>query len=232
MTHAIIRIQYLIFGGFFFALGYGLLLYQKWLPIGSPAYIRLSMIHGTIIVFFGIVPALFMGLGHYILPNIRGGQMRFPSLEWIALGLLYASALFALIAFLLPGTTALDLALGLNLIAPMICSVNFIATAINPAVQAQETIKLWCVKSALFILSLVLFINFLLLEIAGALKLENQVLDAGLALRYPEEIDTHLPLVWKHVFWFMGHPEVIIILLLLAGFFADGLLFVLRRITA
>jgi heme/copper-type cytochrome/quinol oxidase subunit 1 len=99
MTREMIKAQYLIMGGFFFVLGYGLHFYLRWCPtVVSTEHLWLEFIHGTIMVFFGIVPAAFLGLSYHVITPVRGSQMFFPQLDRIALFLFYPSALLILIA--------------------------------------------------------------------------------------------------------------------------------------
>jgi cytochrome c oxidase subunit 1 len=144
--------QYLVIGGLLFVLGFGAKFYLKWhlLP-GSPAHSEMNAMHGTVIVFFGIVPMAFASLGYYLMPIGRDVQMAFPRLDSIGLWLFYCSAIIALAALMVPANSILIGALAVNLAFVIVCCVNFVATLIR-----VRTVSWWQMRSlvwALFALS-------------------------------------------------------------------------------
>jgi cytochrome c oxidase subunit I len=224
-----IRLNYLIAGSLLFALGYCLLWIERWyLPAASEKYQWFSAIHGTIMVFFGIVPVAFLWLGYYVIPSARGSKMFFPQLDTIALCLFYMSVIGIIIAIFIPATRVLSVAMSLNLASAMICCLNFIATVVLPSDLPVKFISLRSVMWALVVLSSILFVNFLMLEIAAFMQVTGH-LNGSASARISPPL---LPIFWKHLFWFMGHPEVIILLMVSLGLSMDGLGFIYRRLLA
>jgi hypothetical protein len=175
-------------------------------------------------VFFGLIPALFVATSYCLLPVV--GQVPRIPLDRIALGFFYMSVALLFLSLILGSRLFLDLALALNLAFGIVAAVSFVArtTGTNkPSRFPASTIA--CLGVAVFILA-----DFALLEFAAL----QQLFSGSSNGNFEGYQDLSLiPVVWKHVIWFMGHPEVIVIFFLMSGLLVDGLRFVLfRRVAA
>jgi len=198
-------------------------------------YNALVTMHGTIMVFFVAMPILLGGFGNFLLPIMVGApDMAFPRLNRMSVWTLGFASLVLLSSFLVPGGAAaagwtgypplsadaiytgvglgLDLwlvALALEFASFLMGGVNFLVTAINMRAPGLRLMRLplmvWMQLTAA-----VLFMLSVGPLVAGAIMLLlDRVLGTGFFL--PERGGD--PLLWQHLFWFFGHPEVYVVLL-------------------
>ena len=128
--HKIIGLQYGITGFFFLLFGFCLMLLMRWQLAypGEPIpwigkflgesrapggimlpefYNELGAMHGTIMVFLGVVPLVFGAFGNYFVPlQIGAPDMAFPKLNMTSYWLLFTGGLIMLASFFLPGGAA------------------------------------------------------------------------------------------------------------------------------
>jgi cytochrome c oxidase subunit I len=198
-------------------------------------YNQLVTMHGTIMVFFVAMPILLGGLGNFLLPIMVGADdMAFPRLNMMSFWTICTAALVLLSSFFIPGGPASAgwtgytplsdnpiytgvnwginlwlLALALEFSSFLMGGINFLTTAINMRAPGLSFFRLplmvWMQLTAalLFMLSVGPLI-------AGAVML---LLDriVGTSFFLPDRGGD--PLLWQHLFWFFGHPEVYVILL-------------------
>ena len=202
------------------------------------AYNALLTIHGTIMVFFVAMPILIGALGNFLVPLMIGARdMAFPRLNMTSFWLLCAASLVLLSSMFLPGGAAgagwtsypplsarteystvqlgqafWILALALEFVSFLMGGVNLLTTAITMRAPGMTMMRLplmvWMQMCAA-----VLFMLSVGPTIAGAILL---LLDsvAGTSFFVPNADGTGGdPLLWQHLFWFFGHPEVYVILL-------------------
>ena len=198
-------------------------------------YNMLVTMHGTIMVFFVAMPILLGAFGNFLIPLMIGAQdMAFPRLNMLSVWTFALSSLVLLISFFVPGGaaaagwtgypplsakaiyTGVDwglnlwiLALALEFASFLMGGINFLTTTINMRAPGLSMFRLpllvW-----MQITAAVLFMLSVGPLIAGAVML---LLDrvAGTSFYLPEGGGD--PLLWQHLFWFFGHPEVYVILL-------------------
>ncbi len=206
-----------------------------WGFIGADFYTMLVTMHGTIMVFFVAMPILLGAFGNFLIPLMVGARdMAFPRLNMLSVWTFALSSLVLLISFFVPGGaasagwtgypplsakpiyTGVDwglnlwiLALALEFSSFLMGGVNFLTTTINLRVPGLSMLRLpllvW-----MQITAAVLFMLSVGPLIAGAVML---LLDrvVGTSFYLPEGGGD--PLLWQHLFWFFGHPEVYVILL-------------------
>jgi len=206
-----------------------------WGFIGPEFYNMLVTMHGTIMVFFVAMPILLGAFGNFLIPLMVGARdMAFPRLNMLSVWTLALSSLVLLISFFVPGGAASAgwtgypplsakpiytgvnwglnlwiLALALEFASFLMGGVNFLTTPINLRALGLSMFRLplliWMQMTAA-----ILFMLSVGPLIAGAVML---LLDrvAGTSFYLPEGGGD--PILWQHLFWFFGHPEVYVILM-------------------
>lgn len=249
VDHKRIGILYIATAGLFFALsGFLALLIRSQLAqsdggvITGDAYNEVVTMHGTGMVFFVIVPIL-AGLGNFLVPLMIGApDMAFPRVNALSYwfyafgGLVFLFSFFAAGGAADSGWTAyaplsvIDqgngqdlwiLAIHILTLSSMLGAINFIVTIHNMRAPGMSWMRL-----PLFVWSIEIYAAMLLLVLpvlsAGLtlLLLERQFPETFEFFR-PENGDGGSPVLFQHVFWFFGHPEVYIMILPAMGIVSE-----------
>ena len=203
--------------------------------ITPDAYNTLVTMHGTIMVFFVAMPLLLGVFGNFCIPLMVGaGDMAFPRLNMVSVWTLFVGALILFASFFVPGGAAAAgwtayaplsanpsltpavlgqdmwiLALALEFSSFLMGGVNFVTTALNMRAPGMGLWRLpllvWyeITASVLFLLSVGPLIG------GAVMLLLDRLVGAGFFL--PAKGGD--PLLWEHLFWFFGHPEVYVVAL-------------------
>ncbi|MCZ7589712.1 MAG: cytochrome c oxidase subunit I [Gaiella sp.] len=250
VDHKRIGILYIGTAGFFLAIaGFLALLIRTQLaqPDGAvvtgDSYNEVVTMHGTGMVFFVMVPVL-AGLGNFLVPLMIGApDMAFPRLNALSYWLYAFAGLVYCFSFLAAGGAAntgwtayppLSLAalgngqdlwiLSIHILtlSSMAGAINFIVTIHNMRTAGMSWMRL-----PLFVWSIEIYAWLLLLVLpvlsAGLtlLLLERQFPDTFQFFR-PEDVAAGgSPVLFQHVFWFFGHPEVYIMVLPVFGIISE-----------
>jgi len=271
--HKVIGIQYGITALLFLLFGFTLMMIMRWqlaypgqsIPLiggllgDSRApdgimlpefYNQLGAMHGTIMVFLGVVPLAVGAFGNYVMPlQIGAPDMAFPKLNMMSYWIYAVGGLTMLSSFLLPGGSA---ASGWTSYAPlsviattgqtvwlfgMVClitssllgSVNFITTIFQLRAKGLSFMRLPFFVWAQLVTSFLLLLAFPPLEAAGVLQLMDRL--AGTSFFMPSGLVVSgqplansgggNPLLWQHLFWFLAHPEVYVLILPAMGIVAE-----------
>jgi cytochrome c oxidase subunit I len=271
--HKVIGIQYGFTSLLFLLFGFTLMMVMRWqlaypgqpIPIiGSwlgddrapqgimlpEFYNQLGAMHGTIMVFLGIVPLAVGAFGNYVMPlQIGAPDMAFPKLNMMSYWVYFMGGVTMLTSFVMPGGAAnsgwtsypplSDIAtigqtvwlIGMVFLitSSLLGSVNFIVTIIQLRAKGLTFMRLPFFVWAQFVTSFLLLLAFPPLEAAGVLQLMDRLagtsffLPSGLVVTgQPLNVSGGgSPLLWQHLFWFLAHPEVYVLILPAMGIVAE-----------
>ncbi|MEE8473915.1 MAG: cbb3-type cytochrome c oxidase subunit I [Myxococcota bacterium] len=204
--------------------------------IVSPAeYNALVTNHGTIMIFWVAMPVLLAAFGNFLIPLMIGcDDMVFPRINRLSYQLFLLSAVVLIISFFVPGggfggawtaypplsakaeynltpmgSTFWVVAVALEFIAFLLGGINFVTTAMNSRAPGMKMYDIPMVVWMIVIAS-ILFMASVGPLIAGAIML---LMDQNLGTAFYDPNRGGDPVLWQHLFWFFGHPEVYVVLL-------------------
>jgi cytochrome c oxidase subunit 1 len=278
--HKVIGIQYAISGFVFLLFGFCLMMLMRWqlaypgkpLPIigklfgnSMPGgvmtpefYNSLGAMHGTIMVFLGIIPIAFAGFGNYIVPlQIGAPDMAFPKINMFSYWAFVLGAVTLLASFFLPMgaaasgwssyTPLADIEqlghghsiltgqsfwlIGMVFLATssVLGSINFITTIVQVRARGMTWMRLPFFVWTQFVAAFLLLLAFPPMEAGTIMQLMDRI--AGTSFYLPSGLVVNgqkmvvagggAPLLWQHLFWFLIHPEVYVLVLPAMGIVAE-----------
>ncbi|MEE8536922.1 MAG: cbb3-type cytochrome c oxidase subunit I, partial [Acidobacteriota bacterium] len=211
--------------------------------MGENAYNAAFTMHATIMVFFVIMPLLIGAFGNFLIPLMIGARdMAFPFLNLLSFWVALVAGILMLAGFWVPGghaaagwTAYVPLSAdpqwtgvdwGQNLwcislivlgISSLMGAINYITTIINMRAPGMTLFRMPLVIWSLFITAILLLLALPVLTSAVAMLLFDRM--AGTA--FYNFTGGGQPLMWQHLFWFFGHPEVYIMILPAMGIASD-----------
>ena len=283
VDHKVIGIQYAVTGLLFLLFGFTLMMIMRfqlaypgrpipfigsWFgPDKAPGgimlpefYNQLGAMHGTIMVFLGVVPLAVGGFGNFVVPlQIGAPDMAFPKLNMMSYWVYFLGGVTMLASFFLPGGAAQSGWTSyppLSVIAPtgqtgwlvgmiflitssLLGSVNFIVTIVQLRAKGLSYMRLPFFVWAQLVTAFLLLLAFPPLEAAGILQLMDRL--AGTSFFLPSglvvtnQVLTGMtgtaagatragggnPILWQHLFWFLAHPEVYVLILPAMGIVSE-----------
>jgi cytochrome c oxidase subunit 1 len=284
--HKVIGIQYGISGLLFLLFGFCLIMLMRWqlaypgqaLPVIGHAlgkffgagsmpdgkmtpefYNSLGAMHGTIMVFLGVVPIAFAAFGNFVVPlQIGAPDMTFPKINAASYWAFFVGGVIMLVSFFVPGgaakggwTSYTPLAViadqGPNyhpifngqtlwllgfiflITSSLLGAVNFITTIIQLRAPGLTWMRLPFFVWTQFVTAFLLLLAFPPLEAAVIMQFMDRVastsffMASGLVVNgAPVQISGGgSPLLWQHLFWFLAHPEVYVLILPGMGIVAE-----------
>jgi cytochrome c oxidase subunit I len=268
--HKVIGIQYGFTALCFLLFGFTLMMMMRWsiaypnqpIPlvgkllkasggiIAPELYNQLGAMHGTIMVFLGIVPLAVGAFGNYIVPlQIGAPDMAFPKLNMASYWSYFIGGVLMLSSFFAPGGAAQsgwtsypplsDIAptgqtiwlfgMLFLIISSVLGSMNFLVTIIQLRAPGLTWMRLPFFVWAQFVTSFLLLLAFPALQAAAVLQMMDRL--AGTSFFLPSGLvisgqQLHVagggsPLLWQHLFWFLAHPEVYVLILPAFGIVAE-----------
>ena len=267
--HKIIGIQYGITSLVWLLFGFGLMMIMRYqlaypdtpVPIVGALlgdggllppemYNSLGAMHGTIMIFLGVVPLAFGAFGNYFVPlQIGAIDMAFPKLNAASYWTYFAGSVIMAAGFFVPGGAANSgwtsypplaeiatmgqtvwlIGMVMLITSSLLGSVNILVTVIQLRTDGMTWMKLPIFVWTQFITAFLLLLAFPPLEAAGVLQLMDRL--AGTSFFMPSglvvtgEVMTNAgggsPLLWQHLFWFLAHPEVYVLILPAFGIVAE-----------
>jgi len=199
--------------------------------------------HGSIMIFWVAMPVLIAGFGNFLIPLMCGvDDMVFPRINRLSYQLFLLSALVLLASLFVPGggfggawtaypplsassrynltpmgSTMWVLAVALEFVAFLLGGINFITTSMNARAPGMRAFDVPLVVWMIVVASL-LFMASVGPLIAGAVML---LFDQNLGTGFFNPQRGGDPVLWQHLFWFFGHPEVYVVLLPAMGIVAE-----------
>jgi cytochrome c oxidase subunit 1 len=206
-------------------------------------YNAMFTMHATIMIFFVVIPILVGCFGNFLIPLMIGArEMAFPKLNmlsfWVGAvaGLILLSSFFATGGSAAAGWTSYaplsavaiytGVDWGQNLwcisiivlgVSSLMGSINYITTIVNMRTEGMNFFRLPLVIWSLFITAILSLLALPMLMTVLALLLFDRM--GGTHFFLPAGGGE--PLLWQHLFWFSGHPEVYVMILPAMGIVSD-----------
>jgi cytochrome c oxidase subunit 1 len=191
--------------------------------------------HGILMMFFVVIPALFGGFGNYFMPlQIGAPDMAFPRMNNLSFWLYVFGTTLAVCSILAPGGNGqLGSGVGWVLYPPLsvresgmsmdfaifavhvsgassiLGAINMITTFLNMRAPGMTLFKVPLFSWSIFVTSWLILLSLPVL--AGAITM--LLMDRNFGFAFFDPAGGGDPVLYQHILWFFGHPEVYIIIL-------------------
>jgi cytochrome c oxidase subunit 1 len=191
--------------------------------------------HGILMMFFVVIPALFGGFGNYFMPlQIGAPDMAFPRMNNLSFWLYVTGTTLAICSVLAPGGNdqsgsgvgwvlypplstneagfSMDLAIfavHVSGASSILGAINMITTFLNMRAPGMSLFKVPLFSWSIFVTSWLILLSLPVL--AGAITM--LLMDRNFGFTFFDPAGGGDPVLYQHILWFFGHPEVYIIIL-------------------
>ncbi|WP_317971281.1 cytochrome c oxidase subunit I [Paenibacillus sp. CCS19] len=238
VDHKKIGILYLLAGGFFFLVG-GLeaimIRIQLWRPlndfVSADTFNELLTMHGTTMIFLAAMPMLFALMNAVIPLQIGARDVAFPFVNALGFWTFFAGGVLLNVSWFTGGapdagwTSYVPLAsptyntdygvdyyvIGLQIagIGTLVGGINFLVTIINMRAPGMTFMRMPMFTWTIFITSALILFAFPALTVGLVALMFDRLFDAN----FFEVANGGNAVLWEHIFWIFGHPEVYILIL-------------------
>ena len=270
VDHKIIGLQYGVTSLLFLLFGFCLMMVMRWqlaYPEEAVPYVgkllgdggillpeiynSLGAMHGTIMIFLGIVPLAVGAFGNYFVPlQIGAPDMAFPKLNMASYWSYFIGGVIMIASFFSPegaarsgwtsypplanfesGQTMWLIGMVFLITSSLLGSINIITTVVQLRAPGLTWMRLPFFVWSQFITAFLLVMAFPPLEAAAVLQLMDRVVGTSFFLPSGLVVSGEVlnvsgggsPLLWQHLFWFLAHPEVYVLILPGMGIVAEVL---------
>ncbi|MCH7683686.1 MAG: cbb3-type cytochrome c oxidase subunit I [Gemmatimonadetes bacterium] len=263
--HKIIGIQFLLMSFVFLLFGGLMAMMMRWqlgfpdrpLPAGqllpetmAPGgillpefYNSLVTMHGTIMVFFAIMPLLVGVFGNFLIPlKIGAPDMAFPRLNMASFWIAFSAGILMMAGFFVEGGHAAAgwtayaplsadpewtgvsggqqiwlLSIAILGLASIMGAMNYITTVVNLRAPGMTWFRMPLSIWSLFITAILVLLAIPILSGAAIMLFFDQTIGT----HFFDWTDGGQVILWQHLFWYFGHPEVYILILPAMGMVSD-----------
>ncbi|MED4877210.1 cytochrome c oxidase subunit I [Anoxybacillus geothermalis] len=245
VDHKKIAHLYLIAGGFFFLLG-GLEALFIRIQLAKPnsdflvggLYNEVLTMHGTTMIFLAAMPLVFAFMNAVVPLQIGARDVAFPFLNALGFWLFFFGGVFLNCSWFLGGapdagwtsyaSLALDskahhgvdfytLGLQISGIGTLIGGINFLVTIINMRAPGMTFMRMPMFTWATFVTSALILFAFPPLTVALIFMMMDRLFGGN----FFNPAAGGNTIIWEHLFWVFGHPEVYILILPAFGIFSE-----------
>jgi cytochrome c oxidase subunit I len=244
VDHKKIAILYLIAGGFFFLVG-GLeamvIRIQLAIPnndfVSAGFYNEVLTMHGTTMIFLAAMPLVFAFMNAVMPLQIGARDVAFPFVNALGFWLFFFGGLFLNMSWFLGGapdagwtsyaslalespTNGIDFyALGLQIsgAGTLMGGINFLVTIINMRAPGMTYMRMPMFTWATFVTSALILFAFPPLTVGLFLMIFDRMFGSN----FFDASAGGNTIIWEHLFWIFGHPEVYILVLPAFGIFSE-----------
>jgi cytochrome c oxidase subunit I len=209
--------------------------------VSPETFNALFTMHGTTMIFLGVMPLSAMFFNYFIPLQIGARDVAFPRLNAFSYWVFLLGGLFINFSWLLnaapnagwfgyanltsnqysPGLNTDFWVLGLQIlgVASMAAAINFFVTIVNLRAPGMKMLRMPMFTWMSFITQILLLLAFPVITIALVLLMMDR--HFGTHFFLPEGGGD--PVLWQHLFWIFGHPEVYILILPAFGIVSEVL---------
>jgi cytochrome c oxidase subunit 1 len=214
-----------------------------WGRVTASDYNSLITTHGSVMIFWVAMPVLIAAFGNYLIPLMIGcDDMVFPRINRLSYQIFLLSVIVLILSFLVEGgafggawtaypplsakaaynltpmgSTLWVMAVALEFVAFLLGGINFVTTLMNSRAPGMKMFDVPMVVWMIIIAS-ILFMASVGPLVAGAVML---MFDQQIGTGFFDPARGGDPILWQHLFWFFGHPEVYVVLLPAMGITAE-----------
>ncbi len=206
--------------------------------VSPELYNQLFTMHGTTMIFLGVMPLSAMFFNFFVPLLIGARDVAFPRLNAMSLWVFLLGGLFLNASFIWgapnggwfgysplsgpqysPGPNMTFWVIGLQIlgIASLAAGVNFFTTILNMRARGMTLMRMPMFAWATLITQILVLLAFPVITVALIFLMADRLFGAG----FFEVAAGGDPMLWQHLFWVFGHPEVYILILPAFGIISE-----------